>query len=243
MVSGLKGEAGVKHGLAMALAFALAPLTPAHAAVHIMFTGTIDGGSPNPLAGEPGFEVITLATDTLSVRFDISEAYFVDLGGGKTIAGVYHDPAGAMKIEASPFSYDKYSDVLDGGAIIYDSHEACGWDPAICGSDPQILISTPYLTFQDGALVGFSLYAEPATGLPIAPQINSEGSAFTLGTGFYGGALYAGPDYTGHWNFADAVILSSVPEPMAWMMMIAGFGLIGGALRGRATALCGAATV
>src|SRR3546814_6623363 len=115
-----------------------------------------------------------------------------------------------------------------------DSYELCGADPAAL-ERPQVLISTPCLTFQDGALVGFSLYSEPGVGLPIAPLISGEGTSFTMGTGFYGGALYGGPEYTGHWNFADAVILSVVPEPGAWLTMIAGFGLTGLALRRRTT--------
>src|SRR3546814_6445740 len=93
------------------------------------------------------------------------------------------------------------------------------WSSDVCSSD----------------LVGFSLYSEPGVGLPIAPLISGEGTSFTMGTGFYGGALYGGPEYTGHWNFADAVILSVVPEPGAWLTMIAGFGLTGLALRRRTT--------
>ena len=35
-------------------------------------------------------------------------------------------------------------------------------------------------------------------------------------------------------NFrAEAVTLGAVPEPSTWMMLIAGFGFIGAALRGR----------
>ena len=216
-------------------AISLAALTtPANAALRVLFTGTIDSSSPNPLAGEDGYQNIPLAADTLSVSFRISDSYLVDIGGGTSIAGVYHDPDGSMTIDAAPFAYDKYSDVLDGGGIVYDSYEWCGADPAAC-ERPQVLISTPFLTFQDGALVGFSLYSEPGVGLPIAPLISGEGTSFTMGTGFYGGALYGGPEYTGHWNFADAVILSVVPEPAAWLTMIAGFGLTGLALRRRTT--------
>src|SRR3546814_8518755 len=73
-----------------------------------------------------------LATDTLSVSFRISDSYLVDIGGGTSIAGVYHDPDGSMTIDAAPFAYDKYSDVLDGGGIVYDSYAWCGADPAAC---------------------------------------------------------------------------------------------------------------
>src|SRR3546814_9187754 len=96
----------------------------------------------------------------ISVSFRISDSYLVDIGGGTSIAGVYHDPDGSMTIDAAPFAYDKYSDVLDGGGIVYDFYEWCGADPAAC-ERPQVLISTPFLTFRDGALVGFSLYSEP----------------------------------------------------------------------------------
>src|SRR3546814_15479230 len=97
------------------------------------------------------------------------------IGGGTSIAGVYHDPDGSMTIDAAPFAYDKYSDVLDGGGIVYDSYEWCGADPAAC-ERPQVLIPPPFLPFQDGALVGFSLYSEPGVCLPIAPRIRSTAS-------------------------------------------------------------------
>src|SRR3546814_4167141 len=99
------------------------PYTTLFRSLRVLFTGTIDSSSPNPLAGEDGYQNIPLATDTLSVSFRISDSYLVDIGGGTSIAGVYHDPDGSMTIDAAPFAYDKYSDVLDGGGIVYDSYE------------------------------------------------------------------------------------------------------------------------
>src|SRR3546814_18724703 len=117
-----------------------------------------------------------------------------------------------MTIDAAPFAYDKYSDVLDGGGIVYDSYEWCGADPAAC-ERPQVLIPTPFLTFQDGALVGFSLYSEPGVGLPLAPLISGEGTSVTTGTGFYGSALECGPEATGLRHCEDEVLVEGVREP------------------------------
>lgn len=206
---------------------------PANAAIHISFTGTIDGSTPSPFADDPAFSNIPLLTDTILVTFNISDAYMVDLGSGAAIGGVYYDPKGSMTIKADPFSWNKQADVLDGGYILYDSYASCV-DPAdpACAA-PQILISTPALYFQDGAITGFELMAEPGFALPLAPLISGSGGNFTITQGFYGGALYAGPDYFGHWNFDSAVITTSVPEPAAWLSLIMGFGLTGIALRRR----------
>src|SRR3546814_20250695 len=96
-----------------------------------------------------------------------------------------------MTIDAAPFAYDKYSDVLDGGGIVYDSYEWCGADPAAC-ERPQVRISPHFLTFQDGALVGFSLYSAPGVGLPIATLQPREGPSFPIGPGFFCRATTAG---------------------------------------------------
>src|SRR3546814_6349729 len=59
----------MKWTMMAAAAISLAALTtPANAALRVLFTGTIDSSSPNPLAGEDGYQNIPLATDTLSVR-------------------------------------------------------------------------------------------------------------------------------------------------------------------------------
>src|SRR3546814_260936 len=95
-------EKGMKWTMMAAAAISLAALTtPANAALRVLFTGTIDSSSPNPLAGEDGYQNIPLATDTLSVSFRISDSYLVDIGGGTSIAGVYHDPDGSMTIDAA----------------------------------------------------------------------------------------------------------------------------------------------
>src|SRR3546814_3280294 len=61
-------EKGMKWTMMAAAAISLAALTtPANAALRVLFTGTIDSSSPNPLAGEDGYQNIPLATDTLSV--------------------------------------------------------------------------------------------------------------------------------------------------------------------------------
>src|SRR3546814_21007544 len=77
------------------------PYTTLFRSLRVLFTGTIDSSSPNPLAGEDGYQNIPLATDTLSVSFRISDSYLVDIGGGTSIAGVYHDPDGSMTIDAA----------------------------------------------------------------------------------------------------------------------------------------------
>src|SRR3546814_8721781 len=53
----------MKWTMMAAAAISLAALTtPANAALRVLFTGTIDSSSPNPLAGEDGYQNIPLAT-------------------------------------------------------------------------------------------------------------------------------------------------------------------------------------
>src|SRR3546814_2828466 len=120
----------MKWTLVAAAAISLAPLTtPAHAARRVLFTGTIDSSSPNPLAGEDGYKNIPRATDSLSVSFRISECYLVDMGGGTSIAGVDKEPEGSMTSDVARFTYDENRDVLNGGGNGYGSYERCGADP------------------------------------------------------------------------------------------------------------------
>jgi hypothetical protein len=57
----------------------------------------------------------------------------------------------------------------------------------------------------------------------------SAGRNYLTISGYWGAQ---GGSYTGKFTYGAA---ASVPEPAAWAMMIAGFGLVGGALRRRST--------
>src|SRR3546814_14801182 len=74
-------EKGMKWTMMAAAAISLAALTtPANAALRVLFTGTIDSSSPNPLAGEDGYQNIQLAPDNLSVSFRLSDSYLSETG-------------------------------------------------------------------------------------------------------------------------------------------------------------------
>jgi hypothetical protein len=66
-------------------------------------------------------------------------------------------------------------------------------------------------------------------GFALASPTSMFGGAAYIGGPTYGGELE--PYVQGNWSMTG-----SVPEPASWAMMIAGFGLIGGAMRRRAAA-------
>ena len=91
-----------------------------------------------------------------------------------------------------------------------------------------------------GPGVEFLLAVDPQTGL--APFYGT--STITGGTGIFAGAT-GSSSYRGVFNvpagtatFVERVTISgpnvpAVPEPASWMMMVAGFGLVGAAIRRR----------
>ena len=55
-----------------------------------------------------------------------------------------------------------------------------------------------------------------------------------VGSKFQGNTLFFGIDQV---TFTPAAVNAAVPEPTTWAMMIAGFGLVGGAMRRRKTSV------
>jgi hypothetical protein len=94
-------------------------------------------------------------------------------------------------------------------------------------------------TFLSGSLVGtvsISLTPDDILNQTIAfsgAAFDSFTFAYTnaLGSPFTGG----GAANVGLIEIVDNVVIAAVPEPASWAMMIAGFGLVGGALRRRET--------
>lgn len=116
-------------------------------------------------------------------------------------------------------------------------------------SDANGLIATRFATAADdsgqpvGTQIGasFVLYTQNGFTAPYGALIGQIGSTYTLlGTNFHGTAAATGALDLLYWdvnngdNFGTiAVNVTTVPEPAAWTLMIAGFGLVGVAARRR----------
>ncbi|HET9159255.1 MAG TPA: PEPxxWA-CTERM sorting domain-containing protein [Caulobacteraceae bacterium] len=116
---------------------------------------------------------------------------------------------------------------ISGPAIVFNSSGVFGVDEleqvATDGTRPEF----------DSVNGHIAILFDPSTAndfnaLPLADSFNIRRSSYQLPDSF-------GQTAQGSWNFAGATVLvngvSAVPEASAWAMMIAGFGMVGAAVR------------
>lgn len=184
--------------------------------------------------------------DTVTFKGRISSNYIVDFGDGYQVAYFYAAP------DSATFDLNLL------GYSWIPKHERYDGETWLTGIDDfsQTLphMAAPSLLFKDGKVVGFAGELVPVSS-PI-PILNL-GSSYMTGSydadtgwkttpvgsislsanfqvladpGLYENA-YVGPSFGGVWNFAQSEV--GIPEPATWALMIAGFGLVGGAMRRR----------
>jgi hypothetical protein len=95
-------------------------------------------------------------------------------------------------------------------------------------SDP-LSVSAPYVVYNNGGFFGISFF-----GVNAGQQAFVTAGPVPEDYDFVGGNFEGvpGPSFGGDFGWKDAII-TKVPEPASWAMMIAGFGLTGVALRRR----------
>ena len=194
-----------------AAAAALVCSTPVTAASHLTgkFVGTITeqmmpGVDPNSALGE---------TVTVSFDIPISTLYDPD-GSGWLASGPSRDPAFFSVTTSGGLQWLARDEMLDAGLrITEDGSGFFGFFVPMRSDQPLISIN-----FSEGA-----------------------GSFYIQGTENFGGALYNNVStslgFKGQLRSAETPSGSGppgVPEPASWAMMIAGFGMIGVAVRRRA---------
>jgi len=204
------GVVGVTLAIAMA--------TPAAASlVQYDFQGSVaDAFGPDPVGVAAGDQVyVTLRYDT-SLLFDVTAqanaAYGTSYASIK--AATLTSPGASLQISVG-------SDPIAGHFTASNQ--------APFAADPFATGGNPYVLFKDGGFFGVSYFG-----------LNTSFAAFvTAGAApeFYdfvgGSSKVGGPSYGGFFNYDKAVRTEGVPEPAAWALMIAGFGITGAALRNR----------
>ncbi|TPE63607.1 PEP-CTERM sorting domain-containing protein [Sandaracinobacter neustonicus] len=254
----------MKHLFASIAVLAIATSAQA-ASYHIKLTGTITEqthpGYPEFADGEifiPPANPIQIG-DTISFTGQIGTQNIVDFGNGYSVAYFYGAPAGSFNLSLRDYSWLPSNEWLDGDA------EYTG---IVAPEDMLPLLAAPSLLLKDGKVLGFAGWLVPTdspvplldlgsgymTGLydpfgdygPPGWQLPDPASLYlspvfslTADPGTYGNR-YIGASYRGIWNFE--LSSATVPEPGSWLMMIAGFGLIGTMLRRQGRPVAGEKT-
>jgi hypothetical protein len=212
----------------------------------VTLTGTLTSscncGTDAPKVGD---------TITLTAQFDGSVVQAWG-GSGYSVAGLYGAPTTGptfWNLTLDGFQWNSRNEEMDGGDPIFSNDEGLpGYSKTI---------SSPDIMFAGGKVFGVGGYMVP-TGTSAVPVINlgstayfggsvgtdrsgdvvasfsplNLSSAFDIqaGNGLYGNdSPFSG---SGTWDFADSIV-TVVPEPDIWAMVIGGFGLLGLALRRR----------
>lgn len=203
--------------LAAAIAAAAAPATAATVNIHM--TGKILASFDDWFT-ETSESSLSIG-DTITAHLTFDEANYA-ISGDQKWFDMYR--YGSMQVTAGAYTWG--NDFLDGAPIAecHPVREGCA-------------ISYPLAIFEKGRFKGFFTTADNQS-IPDSPDLFADGFDFTLGE--YGYEFYNGPGFSGRFDPQSVKITIDgpitggfVPEPDAWFMMVAGFGLLGAALRGK----------
>lgn len=152
---------------------------------------------------------------TLTARF--SEERVLSQGGG-FIAGLYGLPTSGdefWRVDVAGMTWNSANEMYDGWPIYLDDER---W------------YADPSIAFTDGKVTGVSGEMVP-TNTDARPVFRLNSFRIEPGEGLYAN-VYNSQGFKGTWDYANSTaVLSGVPEPTAWAIMIVGFGLTGAAIR------------
>ncbi len=228
-------SAKLKLAALMAAAMPIACAAPAHAAyVEVKFSGQVLAANPGtdaafgagaPITFDAIFDPAKLVDHTTTVNDDTGLGFSSVLA-----ASLSDDPKASLTIKIGSTSFSKYDEVA------YGTPEGDGGPGADLG-----LGNFPAVTYLNGAFAGVGNMFINADGYSFdADPIADAFGGFDLGDGAGGYQFFLGKTVDGD-PFAQtlavgdydaaAATFTAVPEPAAWLLMLAGFGGLGGALR------------
>jgi hypothetical protein len=152
---------------------------------------------------------------TLTARFNADRAF---AQGGGFLAGLY----------GLPTSGDEFWRLDVGGLTWNSAHEMYDGFPIYV--DDENFYADPSITFAGGKVTGVSGVMVP-TWTDTVPVFRLSDFRIEPGEGLYGNT-YGTQGFKGTWDYANSsAILTGVPEPTTWAIMIIGFGMTGAAIR------------
>ena len=152
---------------------------------------------------------------TLTARFNADRAF--DQGGG-FVAGLYGLPTGGeefWRLDVGGLTWNSIHEMYDGFPIYVDDEN---------------YYADPSIRFSGGKVTGVSGEMVP-TSTDTIPVFRLSDFRIEPGEGLYGNT-YGTQGFKGTWDYAgSSAILSGVPEPATWAIMIVGFGMTGATIR------------
>ena len=152
---------------------------------------------------------------TLTARFNADRAF--DQGGG-FVAGLYGLPTGGeefWRLDVGGLTWNSIHEMYDGFPIYVDDEN---------------YYADPSIRFAGGKVTGVSGEMVP-TSTDTIPVFRLSDFRIEPGEGLYGNT-YGTQGFKGTWDYAgSSAILSGVPEPATWAIMIVGFGVTGATIR------------
>jgi len=152
---------------------------------------------------------------TLTARFSADRVFDQ---GGSFVAGLYGLPTGGeefWRLDVGGLTWNSIHEMYDGFPIYVDDEN---------------YYADPSIRFAGGKVTGVSGEMVP-TWTDTVPVFRLSDFRIEPGEGLYGNT-YGTQGFKGAWDYAgSSAVLSGVPEPATWAIMIIGFGMTGTAIR------------
>ena len=161
----------------------------------------------------------------------LKAAFVIDLAGATNVAGISLANSNSLPVGVVPVSKAAFLDIraklLAAGVVIPEKIEGLAFGPRLANGGLSLILATDndYSVTQSGSGAQFDVCTSGIGGVS---------SQVALGAGCPNGqSLIASRLFSFLLTNDEAVALgfASVPEPATWVMMISGFGMVGGSMR------------